>query len=83
MLLNICTSFIFGHKYNVHLSGNNIGYISVKKDSSGIVTIEPAIEKLDGSVVLNNDICSFIPESNVIYFNKYEPSKKLITIESF
>jgi hypothetical protein len=76
ILFVINTVFVFSQEYNLYYSGLDKGFITIKKETNGRITITPKI--LTGSVTLNNEICSLLPISKSYWI--YELTQ-LITID--
>jgi len=74
------SSFTFGQEYNFYYSGDNTGFITIKKDSSGKITITPGMREIKTFILIDNEMCSLLPEDNPFYLFSYD-MPHLITIE--
>ena len=77
MLLIINTVFVFSQEYNLYYSGQDKGFITIKKETNGKITITPRIQK--GSIIyLSYEICSLLPrDGDYLLFE----DTQLITID--
>jgi hypothetical protein len=58
----INVSFVFGQNYILYYSGDNSGFITIQKESSGKITITPKMTKIRYSIDLTEEICPILPE---------------------
>jgi formylmethanofuran dehydrogenase subunit C len=75
----LSVSSVFGQEYNLFYSGVNIGFITIKRETSGTITIIPRMREINSEIILNSELCSLIPEGEGFFLDSDNLS--FITIE--
>ncbi|MDR0473906.1 MAG: hypothetical protein LBH43_09595 [Treponema sp.] len=79
LLCIVNVSIVYGQEYTIYYSGDNIGFITIKKESSGKIAIIPKMQE-KSSITIDKEVCPLLPEDDNFYL--YIDSKtQLITIE--
>ena len=77
ILLIINTIFVFSQEYNLYYSGLDKGFITIKKESNGKITITPRMQGVY-SFDLSYEICSLLLKGEYYYIYS---ETKLITFD--
>ena len=73
MLLIINTVFVFSQEYTLYYSGEEKGFITIKRESNGKITITPIIIT---NIILRYEYCPLLPKN----YSSYMQVAQLITL---